>query len=40
MNNTKQIIDNYNKHILTSFKHADKPADNANGIKSCKRVPT
>ena len=35
MNNTKQIIDNHNKQILNSFKHADKSADNFNVIKSC-----
>ena len=33
--NTKQIIDNQNKHILNSSKHADKSADNTNDIKSC-----
>ena len=35
MNNTKQIIDNHNKHILNSSKHAHKTADNTNDIKSC-----
>ena len=35
MNNTKQIIDIHNKHILNSSMHADKPADNADDIKSC-----
>ena len=35
MNNTKQIIDNHNKHILNSSMHADKPADNVDDIKSC-----
>ena len=35
MNNTKQIIDNHNKRILNSSKHADEPADNAVDSKSC-----
>ena len=35
MNDTKQIIDDHNKQILNSSKHADKPADNTNVIKSC-----
>ena len=35
MKNTKQIIDNNNKQILNSSKHADKSADNTNVIKSC-----
>ena len=30
MNNTKQIIDNHNKHILNSSKHNDGTADNTN----------
>ena len=35
MNNRKQIIENHNKHIINSSKHADKPADSASDIKSC-----
>ena len=35
MNNTKQIIQNHNKHIITSSKHADKPKDSTGDIKSC-----
>ena len=34
MNNTKQIIDHHNKHILNSSKHTNKSADNSNDIKS------
>ena len=35
MNNTKQIIDNHNKHILNSPKHVDKSADSTIVNKSC-----
>ena len=35
MNNTKQIIDNHNKRILNSSKHADKSTDNPVDNKSC-----
>ena len=37
MNNTKQIIDNHNKHILNSSKHNDDTADNTNtkDTKNC-----
>ena len=37
MNNTKQIIDNHNKHILNSSKHNDDTADKTNtkDTKNC-----
>ena len=35
MNNTKQIIDNHNKRILNSSKHANETADNRVDKKSC-----
>ena len=35
MNNTKQNIDNHNKHILNSPKHADGTTDNTVDNKSC-----
>ena len=35
MNNTKQIIDNHNKRILNSSRHADETADNTADSKSC-----
>ena len=35
MNNTKQIINNHNKHILKLSKHPDKSTDNTNVNKSC-----
>ena len=35
MNNTKQIIDNHNKHILNSSKHTDKSTDNPVDNKLC-----
>ena len=35
MNNTKQIIDNHNKRILNSSKHADETADDLVDKKSC-----
>ena len=35
MNNTKQIIDNHNKHILNSPKHRVKSTDNSVHNKSC-----
>ena len=38
MNNTKQIIDNHNKHILNSSKHNDDTTDNTNtkDTKNCR----
>ena len=40
MNNTKQIIDNHNEHILNSSKHIDDTTDNTNTRHQNVKLPT